>query len=456
VSTSTIDYDALAQKHGASVDYDALASKHGATSGASLPEDRGEIPLTSHWAATEQGLNRVAIGAQHAVQGAYNMVRHPIDTASSMISAPGQLYDQAKQIPAAIRDINASPDPTGAYLQAAGRTAGEGGGQAIATIGMMKAPAVVGDLAKKGISNLSELNPAKLKRAVGRTLQGASDIVDPDITGIASPRLAHVQRAVGRLGKAMAGSDESPVYRDATLDPNNIPEYAGEAPVNASPEAMRQWWKSRGGGLADQPIDRKAMQGGPELGQKQTLLRQAEALKQPVREVVNQAIPIENKAANALAHDQVEFYLKKGDVAGAEKALDSVASKANPEWGPERPPYRGTTNDIRNEPKVRADQVEDHAIQQEMNQNLERHGWSAESEARREFIARNSTGVTKGGLNRAFDEAMGKPIPPEKPVKYTKTPGVKARPPEGTIIPGDVDLEDILRKSLDAAKAKRR
>ena len=42
--------------------------------------------------------------------------------------------------------------------------------------------------------------------------------------------------------------------------------------------------------------------------------------------------------------------------------------------------------------------LEDRGIQQEMNWGLERHGYSAESEARREFIVRNSTGVTKGQL----------------------------------------------------------
>jgi hypothetical protein len=83
---------------------------------ATLTEiQRGEIPLTSHWAATEQGLNRVAEGAQHAVTGAYNIIRHPIDSAKGLLKAPGEFIDQLGQVPGAIRDINASADPTGCW-----------------------------------------------------------------------------------------------------------------------------------------------------------------------------------------------------------------------------------------------------------------------------------------------------------------------------------------------------
>lgn len=96
-----------------------------------------------------------------------------------------------------------------------------------------------------------------------------------------------------------------------------------------------------------------------------------------------------------------------------------------------------------------ADAAEDRALGQEMNWNLERHGYQAESEARREFIARNSTGMTKGELNRQFDAAAGKPPAPEKPVKYTKTPSAKA-------VDANDDLLEKLQQSLEDARAKRR
>ena len=44
------------------------------------------------------------------------------------------------------------------------------------------------------------------KPAIGATLRAAGDIVDPEITGIISPRLAHLQRVAGRIGKAMGSA----------------------------------------------------------------------------------------------------------------------------------------------------------------------------------------------------------------------------------------------------------
>jgi hypothetical protein len=162
-----------------------------------------------------------------------------------------------------------------------------------------------------------------------------------------------------------------------------------------------------------------------------------EALRpKQVAAIVDQAVP--EKAANLQTKAQVEFYLKKGDVPAAEKALDGAASKTNPDWGPERAPYRGSTNDIRSEqPEVRqrsrADLLDDRATQQEMNWNLERHGWQAESEARREFIARNSTGMTKGKLIQQGRVA---------------TPGAET----AGQAPASTDLTGLLEKSLEAAK----
>lgn len=74
------------------------------------------------------------------------------------------------------------------------------------------------------------------------------------------------------------------------------------------------------------------------------------------------------------------------------------------------------------------DSMEDRAISQEMQWNLEREGYAAESQARREFIARNSTGVTKGEL-----------------VKKAQTAG--EAPPE--------DLTPQWQKALDAIKEKK-
>lgn len=56
-----IDYDALAQKHGAAIDYDALATKHGATTASDHPENYG---FTAKHMASEgwEGLKQIGSG----------------------------------------------------------------------------------------------------------------------------------------------------------------------------------------------------------------------------------------------------------------------------------------------------------------------------------------------------------------------------------------------------------
>jgi hypothetical protein len=81
--------------------------------------------------ATIKGLNDVARGTQGAIEGMWNTVSHPINTIRSMANLPSQ----AMQIPAAIHDINQSPDPLGSYANAAQDTAAQGAGQALTALG---------------------------------------------------------------------------------------------------------------------------------------------------------------------------------------------------------------------------------------------------------------------------------------------------------------------------------
>ena len=169
----------------------------------------------------------------------------------------------------------------------------------------------------------------------------------------------------------------APTYRDATLNKRNIPEYAGEdIPDTQLPQA------------SSAVVDRAIPPGG------------------------------ENHAANLLTKAKVDFALKRGNVAGAEQAMDEGAVQANPKYQPpaNRPPIAelpsfhdpnlpshpfanpeprivpATQNIRENNAFVanaeaqpgpaRADLNEDQAIQQEMNWNLQQHGYRAESEAR--------------------------------------------------------------------------
>jgi hypothetical protein len=210
-----------------------------------------------------------------------------------------------------------------------------------------------------------------------------------------------------------------------------------------------------------------------------------DALKQHTGDVVDQMIPGKNTAVKA----KVDFYLQKGDVANAETALDhgakawknleidrqaqaqaaqelgstsdprflgraqqikqqmmAQAGTDAPHWTPlDRQPVP-STNEIRArvqreaaapKPGSYADVKEDNQILDSMRANLQRHGWSAESEARREFIARNSTGMTKGELGRRFAAASG-----------------KGSPAAGSASATTGDLTDVLQKSLDAVRAR--
>jgi hypothetical protein len=266
--------------------------------------------------------------------------------------------------------------------------------------------------------------------------------------------------------------------------------YAGEPPPAAAPKVPAKTLR-QSRALAPQPLE------------------QARALKTSTDSVIDQHIPAEGDTYghNLQTKAAVDFHLRRGDVAGAEAALDDAAARTNPQYQPptgragnvgegapsevqatgrpeaeasqvrevtlrnlrsqveqaattgdrmralkalseyenpgvqERPPgqvealktrkagepreedipehMQGETptvvpavqnirenlaqakaaeTEIPLAMRDRGNLIEDRAIQQEMAQNLKEHGSRAESEARREFIARNSTGVTKGDL----------------------------------------------------------
>lgn len=195
------------------------------------------------------------------------------------------------------------------------------------------------------------------------------------------------------LSAAAASKPTAQVYRDATLNKRNIPDYAGE-----------------------------------EIPDKE--------LPKATSAIVDQVVPPTGKTigANLYAKAQIEAKLQAGDAEGAQAVLDQATGKSS--FPPESPRIVPATQNIRENEALAssaeaqprrygsADAMEDRALGQEMNWNLERHGYRAESEARREFIARNSTGVTKGGLTQ----------------QAADTP----------------DLMDLLNKSLEEAQKRKR
>lgn len=193
----------------------------------------------------------------------------------------------------------------------------------------------------------------------------------------------------------------APIYRDATLNRRNFPDNAGE-----------------------------------DYGD----------LKAATKDVVDSAVPASaNRGVNLTTKAQIDMKLRNGDVEGAEQVLDQAAKKANPSYtAPDRPQIVPATQNIRENdalvssaenasPKqVRGyrEAQDDAGVSQEMRANLDTHGYRAESEARREFIARNSTGTTKGEMAQQVTSK--------------------------TIDPATMSLQEKLQAMLDAAKAAKR
>lgn len=281
------------------------------------------------------------------------------------------------------------------------------------------ARAVSGAIAKHPIMSMAALAAAKKIPGIGPYLEHIPDWL-PLLAGGkgAAAEAAPTAEAEGvAAAKAAPALTGAPIYRDATLNKRNIPEYAGEAEASAAKPAV-----------ASQVIK---------------TLNQAEALRQPTHDVVDAAIPPTGptQAANVLTKARVDYHLQKGDVDAAQAVLESATPKAAAvnKFPPEAPKIVPSVQNIReNDAMIRAaearpgpklDAMEDRALQQEMNWNLEKHGYRAESEARREFIARNSTGMTKGELAKRFNAQ---------------------KPPAA-----EEDLTEILRKSLEQVQGKK-
>lgn len=231
---------------------------------------------------------------------------------------------------------------------------------------------------------------------------------------------------------------------------NNLPA-TGAKPAAQTGEALGDIGKSTpdtptGGKTASAPrftvADRAAAK---------SLLQ--DALAQSTKDVVDQALPNVDATTKLRTRSQVDLALQQGDIAKAEAAL----KQANPAWTPKDRLPVPSTDEIRariqtqnQTPKGFADLSEDNQILDSMRYDLNRHGWSAESEARREFIARNSTGMTKSELA----QQAGMVGSEAKPVKLTKTPGVNTAAPGPSLNDSQV-LMDQMQKTLDAIRQKK-
>lgn len=194
-------------------------------------------------AMQEGGLAPTIYGAKNLVSGFGQAVKGTIDvfnpkmqpgenafTANPAarivkgILSPGK---QAAQVPGAIRDINASTDPTGTYMKAAGDTAGQAGGQAVAAIateGAVKLPsalktalsksAVTGEMSAKLATSLDTVaKDAGLSKSAETSLSGKAADTVKGLKGQAQTIYSDLDKASG--GRYQRFVDEIDTIQDA-------------------------------------------------------------------------------------------------------------------------------------------------------------------------------------------------------------------------------------------------
>jgi hypothetical protein len=447
-----------APKAAAAPQGDWFAQNAPKSSAAAKPPDSldKEIPLDSHVDATLSGLQSVGRGVRSAFNGTLAML-DPRTDASGHGYKEGLSYpfarvaqgveDTAKQVPqvpSAIRTINASPDPLGTYLKVGQETAGQGAGQALLALGtegaVKAAPVVadaagaVSDTAKAAATRMAERARTVTPKQAAQTVGAASGAVGGH--GWLSPvGAAFGIKTFGDVAEILLGKERAnlPIFQKAaSLD---------EAADGVAQTIAKNRTQAPGAAPSVTVQDRAAAQSLVE-----------DALKQHSSDVIDNAIP----GKNSQAKGAIDYYLRKGDVANAERVLDKSAKAANPAWQPlDRQPVP-STNEIRArvqadaktpQPGSAADVNDDRALQQEMQWNLQRHGWAAESEARREFIARNSTGTTKGELTKRFRAQSAKPSAASA---GTGSPAAGS----ATATAASDDLTEMLQKSLDQVRAQ--
>lgn len=378
-----------------------------------------EIPLTSHWNATLQGLQNIARGGKQAIEGAYEMGKLPStkeEWAAFAAGGPTGLLmyrtnkgavstgKQAVQVPAAIKDINESPDPTGTYMKVAGRTAGEAGGQALVALGAEGAGKIAPKVAEAATSAKASVKPTL--RVTGETLKTVGKSLDPDVVGLVSPRTAHALRLANKVGKVASKlGKETPVV---------------EAPANA---------------LAERVLP-------PELTTKTRSLPGQISAERIYGPKPKPAQPIPSRPGLQL----------KGEIAEEVKPANALAERVKPE--PAKSPYSDDAPDMQRkaEPPTKEDIQETRDIQESVRNAASMEQLQRLRAGRREYQA-----PTKGELTEAADKYLGK-TRAEAPVKLTKTPGVNYSEPAGYKVTPEnaqADLTPALKASLENLQVKR-
>lgn len=348
-----------------------------------------------------------------------------------------------------------------------------------ATAGLAKAAPVISDVASaaveratKAARNVTPKQAAQVVGGIGGAVTGHGPWSVPSATGGAY--------SLGRAAELLLGKDRAntPIFAknpDLSLDnitdalAQTIADDRARSTVNQAkglgniPVTGAKGAAQTGEALATNPtpgVAKTSITSAPRFSAQDRAAAQSllqDALKQSTADVVDNAVSPQNKAANGATKARIDSYLQSGDVAGAETVLDNAARLTKSNWTPPQRQAAPSVNEIRervqDQAKVnsQADKLDDHAIQQQMAYDLQRHGWSAEQEARREFIARNSTGYVKT-QNREFGgpSLLSDQLPGEATPKIGKAGKAQAAPSASD------DLTNILQQSLEDVRRRQK
>jgi hypothetical protein len=199
-----------------------------------------------------------------------------------------------------------------------------------------------GGISKLGQKAIGEW-PA-IKPLVGKAATFASDVIDPELTGVISPRLAHLQKVLGRVGKSLSipAAEEGAALGKIPVN-KSIPTEAAPVPPVEPPPAPTPNTKAIGQKLGVQLEDA--------LGAKKL------DPKVPLKQQLDKAIPVpeghtpvKSSAVNSYKYDPAtrEFHVKfssgdtvhtYGDVSPEEvKAFEQAESKGKAIQGIKRNP----------------------------------------------------------------------------------------------------------------------
>ncbi len=176
-----------------------------------------DVQITDYPHAALSGVQSIGRGLRGAVKGIGQALDPNPQEGEPILPQPGHqqlyrlgkgLYDTTKgatEVPAAIHDINQSPDPTGTYLKAAQETAGQGAGQALVALGTEGVTRAVPPVVR-GVSSAAK----PVLRGVGKIATVASESLDPDLVGLVSPRAANGIRYAAKVGRVASKLGKEP------------------------------------------------------------------------------------------------------------------------------------------------------------------------------------------------------------------------------------------------------